>query len=82
MRARHEELEAITSLMMNAGFPCFSYDSIKKLQGRFFIDKSPKETTTEILKLVDDALKAASRLFMIVSRRCKMTSSTEYIYPI
>ncbi|OHT15845.1 Phosphatidylinositol 3- and 4-kinase family protein [Tritrichomonas foetus] len=60
VRARHEELEAITYLMMNAGFPCFLSDSIKKLQGRLFLEKSAKETCTEILKLVDGAYEANS----------------------
>ena len=60
VRARHQELEAITALMMNAGFPCFLNDSIKKLQQRFFIDKSAKETLNEVLKLIDSAYEAKS----------------------
>ena len=60
VRARHEELESITFLMMNAGFPCFLPDSIKKLQNRLFLDKSAKETCAEIVKLVDSAYEAKS----------------------
>lgn len=59
VRARHEELEAITSLMMNAGFPCFLPDSIKKLQARMFINKSAKETCNEIIKLVDSSYESS-----------------------
>ena len=60
VRSRHEELESITTLMMNAGFPCFLSDSIKKLQARLFIEKTAKETCTEIIKLVDSAYEATS----------------------
>lgn len=60
VRARHKELEAITALMMNAGFPCFLSDSIKKLQTRFFLDKSSKDALSEILRLIDQAYDAKS----------------------
>jgi phosphatidylinositol 4-kinase len=59
-RARHEELEAITFLMMSAGFPCFRADSIKKLQQRFFLEKSAKEVVVEVEQLITGSFEAIS----------------------
>jgi hypothetical protein len=57
-RAKHEELEAITYLMMSAGFPCFKADSIKKLQKRFFLDKGERDLIVEIQALIDGPFQA------------------------
>jgi phosphatidylinositol 4-kinase len=59
-RARHEELEAIAFLMMSAGFPCFRADSIKKLQQRFFLDKSGRDVVIEVQGLIDESFEAMS----------------------
>ena len=60
VRSRHEELESIAYLMMNAGFPCFRADSIKKLQQRFFLDKKTKEILAAVDDLIDSAYEATS----------------------
>lgn len=60
VRARHEEIEAITYLMMSCGFPCFRADSIKNLQQRLYLEKSPKEVVTEIDKLIDASYESMS----------------------
>lgn len=55
VRTRHHEIESLASLMVNAGFPCFKSDSIKKLRQRFFLDKEPKDMLGVIKQLVDDS---------------------------
>ena len=60
VRSRHEELESIAYLMMNAGFPCFRADSIKKLQQRFFLDKKTKDVLAAVDDLIDSAYEATS----------------------
>ncbi|KAH0794858.1 phosphatidylinositol 4-kinase [Histomonas meleagridis] len=60
VRARHSEIESITYLMMSAGFPCFRADSIKKLQQRFFLDKSPKDVCVGVEQLITESYEAPS----------------------
>jgi phosphatidylinositol 4-kinase len=58
-RARYPEIEPIAYLMKDAGFPCFKGgESFKRLQQRFFMDRSDAEVPELIDALIIDAYKA------------------------
>ena len=59
-RARYNEIEPIASLMMNAGFPCFKKDALKKLQQRFFLEKPDYELASNIEAVIADAIGAVT----------------------
>ena len=60
VRTRHEELESIAALMMHAGFPCFTSNSIKRLQQRFFLKHDIPKVVDEIDGLIKSAYEATS----------------------
>lgn len=55
-RSRYDEIEIIASLMVNAGFPCFTRDSFKNLRQRFFLDKMGNELSYFIDSTINDSM--------------------------
>lgn len=58
VRARYDEIEAIASLMVNAGFPCFRKDCFIRLRQRFYMDSHPADIASIVDSLVSDSLKS------------------------
>ena len=55
-RSRYNEIEAICSLMLNAGLPCFKKDSFTRMKQRFFLDKTDVDLMSNIEWTINDSI--------------------------
>ena len=63
IRERYEEIEAIVSPMMKAGFPCFTQDSLLHLRERIFYDKSASDIESSLQETINGSIEAITTAY-------------------